>query len=238
MAELSVIIPTLNEEENPYFLKAMNQLSSIRNIEVIVSDGGSTDNTLNIASEFKTTVISNVVSSRAERINLGLAQASAERILLHHPRSIISQEGIESLLGTTCSSSWGGFTHSFDLEHPLLRFTSWYSNNIRGAISGIVYLDHCIFLTREMALTIGKLPAVDIFEDTILSQRLRKSFGAPTILPYKATTSAIRFKTNGVFKQAFMNQILKLKFYLGADHMKMNKYYEKKLPLNSRYKND
>jgi hypothetical protein len=159
-------------------------------------------------------------------------------ILLHHPRSLICKEGIEHLMQYRMNLKWGGFLHFFDLDHPILKFTSWYSNYIRGTFSGILYLDHCIFLERSMALSIGKLPSVDIFEDTILSQRLLKTFGKPKILPHKATTSAVRFETNGIYRQSLINQYLKIKFYLGADHRQMNRLYESKTGLNSEYDND
>ena len=238
MPKLSVVIPTLNEKENPYFLKILESWLGHEEIEVIVSDGGSVDDTFSCCSRFNVKYLSNKTTSRAERINLGIRESSSEMILLQHPRSLVSKEGIKYLLQNATILSWGGFLHSFDLEHPLLKFTSWYSNRVRGSLSGILYLDHCIFLKKTMALSIGDLPSVDIFEDTILSQKLLKKFGKPKILPHKVTTSAVRFRTNGIFKQSLMNQYLKVKFYLGADHRQMNILYERNTGLNSKYDNE
>ncbi|GAB4421765.1 MAG: TIGR04283 family arsenosugar biosynthesis glycosyltransferase [Bacteriovoracaceae bacterium] len=238
MPKLSVVIPTLNEEENPYFIKILESLSGHEEIEVIVSDGGSMDNTFHFCSKFNIKYLSNKTTSRAERINIGIRESSSEMILLQHPRSLISKEGVEYLHQHVTDLSWGGFLHSFDLEHPILKFTSWYSNHIRGGLSGILYLDHCIFLKKSMAISIGELPLVDIFEDTILSHQLLKKFGKPKILPHKVTTSAVRFKTNGIFRQSIMNQYLKIKFHLGANHHQMNKLYEQNTGLNSKYDNE
>lgn len=235
MPSLSVIIPTLNEEKNPYFYKILTLLSSYKNIEVIVSDGGSCDETSLLCSKFNVKYLSNKTTSRAERINQGIKHSSNKMILLQHPRSLISNDGVEFLIKNSNKLKWGGFKHSFDLEHPILSFTSWYSNNVRGNLRGIIYLDHCIFLKKSMAVSIGKLPPVDIFEDTILSQKLLEKYGKPKVLSYKVTTSAIRFKTNGIFKQAIMNQLLKIKYYKGADNIEMNKIYEKDLELNAHY---
>jgi len=235
MSKLSVIIPTLNESSNAYFPRILESLSTMREIEIIISDGGSTDNTLKLAEYSQVKILSNQTSSRAERLNYGLKEATGEIILLHHPRSLISLEGIEHLLSMTSHLHWGGFTHSFDFRHPLLKFTSWYSNNIRGGISGIIYLDHCIFLKREVLQKFGELPKVDIFEDTILSQILLEKYGKPTILPHLVETSAIRFRTNGIWKQALLNQYLKIKFHLNGNHKKMNELYEKDISLNSKY---
>lgn len=235
MPKLSVIIPTLNESANPYFPRILESLSTMKEIETIISDGGSTDNTLKLVEGSQVKIVSNQTSSRAQRLNYGLNEVTGDIILLHHPRSLISQGGIEHLFSQASHLHWGGFTHSFDFRHPLLKFTSWYSNNIRGGISGIIYLDHCIFLKREMIQELGELPKVDIFEDTLLCQMLLKKYGKPTILPHIALTSAIRFKTNGIWKQALLNQYLKIKFHLNGDHKKMNELYEKDVSLNSNY---
>ena len=131
------------------------------------------------------------------------------------------------------TKGWGGFTHQFDMDSFLLRFTSWYSNYIRSRFFSIIYLDHIIygetFLLKEY-----QLPDVAIFEDTYLSYYLRKKMRA-ILLPRKSITSAIRFKKNGPFKQAIKNQILKCKFYLKRDLSSMNKSYEKDINLNNRY---
>ncbi|WP_419168249.1 glycosyltransferase [Halobacteriovorax sp.] len=232
------MIPTFNDASNSYLFKNLEVFSKIKDIEVVISDGGSIDNTLSLCSRFGVTLIKGDSSSRAHRINAGIKASTSPMILLQHPRSFINLVGIEYLLKNIDNLGWGGFTHSFDYKHPILKFTSWYSNSIRGRIKGVLYLDHCIFLKRSMAESIGELPCVDIFEDTILSQRLFEEFGAPNILPYKVITSAIRFKTNGIFKQSLVNQFLKIKFHTGANHLDMNRLYEKNTKLNSNYEED
>jgi hypothetical protein len=172
--KLSVVIPVLNEGENPYLLKNLHLFSGFKEIEVIISDGGSEDNTLQLCSNFQVKILKNKTPSRGERINIGIRESSSDMILLQHPRSFACKEGIKHLVKYSGELGWGGFLHSFDMEHPVLTFTSWYSNYIRGALRGILYLDHCIFLKRIMAMSVGGLPSVDIFEDTILSQNLFK----------------------------------------------------------------
>jgi len=233
---LSIIIPTFNEEDNPFFIKTLANLSSIENIEVIIADGGSKDQTQSLVAQYSFHFFSQETSSRAARINLGILNAQGAIILLHHPRSILEIQGIEKLKSFTKDKVWGGFTHRFDIQHPLLKFTSWYSNNIRPRWKKIIYLDHCIFFTRETSKDIFPISEVDIFEDTIISKLLYQKLGSPIILPYHSTTWAIRFIKNGVVKQAVLNQYLKLCYYLKIDHKKMNQQYEKNAKLNSKYK--
>ena len=78
------------------------------------------------------------------------------------------------------------------------------------------------------------IPDVDIFEDTLLSQKLQ-AFGDLQILPFNSMTSSIRFKKNGLLKQSLMNQWLKIAFMFNLSLENMNKIYEKGLALNSKY---
>jgi hypothetical protein len=168
--------------------------------------------------------------SRGARLQAGIDAASHAAILLHHPRSLVEAEGLRRLVAAD-RIGWGGFTHAFDWDHPLLRFTSWYSNRVRAAHKGIVYLDHCVFFERR--LLTRPIPPVEIFEDTELSLILRES-GRPTMLPFVSTTSAVRFRANGAWRQALLNQRLKLQYLLGACHRRMNARYERGLGLNAR----
>ena len=236
MTKLSIIIPSLNEEDNPYFRRNLETFSALDQVEVIISDGGSSDATYAICRKAGALLLQNKTSSRAQRINFGMQVATGDIILLAHPRSLVHVNNIECLLRHSDTITWGGFTHSFDEKHFFLKWTSWYSNYVRGAIFGILYLDHCIFFNRTNMEDIY-LPPVDIFEDTILSQKLRSMLGRPTILSNKVTTSAVRFKTNGIYRQSIINQYLKLNFFLGRDHRKMNQYYESKVSLNADYSN-
>lgn len=167
--------------------------------------------------------------SRGARLQAGIDAASHPTIMLHHPRSLVPAEGLRWLAARAGRAGWGGFTHAFDWDHPLLRFASWYSNRVR-APRGIVYLDHCVFFDR--ALLTRPIPPVEIFEDTELSLILRES-GPPALAPFVATTSAVRFRANGPWRQAWLNQTMKLAYLLGASHRSMNARYERGLGLNS-----
>ena len=212
-------------------------------VEVICVDSFSKDNTVQIieskkAPEFNIRMIQCETNSRAKRLNIGIKEAIGEVVFLHHPRSIIDRNSLNYLAENYNQLSWGGLTHKFDRNHYLLKFTSWYSNQIRGKWRSILYLDHCIFFRRELLENDkSPVPEVDIFEDTYLSLKLKKiTKSSAVILPFNSQTSAIRFEKNGIWLQAIMNQILKICYMLNVPHKTMNKIYEKGLSLNSRYK--
>ncbi len=233
---LSVIVPTFNEINSNYIQKIFPRLAKLSHqIEVIVVDSYSTDGTYEFTKEFDFKVLQIETSSRAVRLNAGIKEAKGDLILLHHPRSVIEEKGIE-FLAKNQEFQWGAFTHKFDITHPLLIFTSWYSNYVRGR-RGVFYLDHCIFAKKDLLIQIGLIPEVDIFEDTELSLALKKK-ASPKLLNFTSTTSAIRFTKNGLFTQSYKNQILKLRYYFDFDHRKMNQEYETNLNLNTNYKKD
>ena len=173
MPILSVVFPILNEINNSLFWQSLESLLQFKNIEVIVVDGGSDDGTLEQLKVMGITPISSA-TDRATRLNKGVEESHGDLILLHHPRSLVSNAGILDLLKNK-PKTWGGFTHSFDWSHPLLRFTSWYSNHGRRNLWKVLYLDHCLFFPRDVVNEVFPLPPVEIFEDTLLSYRLRKN---------------------------------------------------------------
>jgi len=232
---LSVIIPTLNEMKNGYLQKIFPLLRSFEDqIEVICIDSFSVDGTKELIREYGFKMIQTDTTSRARRLNIGTKVSKGSLILLHHPRSIVEQRGIQYLIDHEKELTWGGFTHKFDHDHLLLRFTSWYSNSIRFDRKGIIYLDHCFFAQKALLEQVEFLPEIDIFEDTELSNRLL-SVDAPERLIFYALTSATRFLKRGIWKQAINNQKLKIQYFLNTDHKQMNKDYERDVDLNSKY---
>lgn len=233
---LTIIIPTLNEEKTGYLRKILTAYKGVTNCEIICVDGGSTDDTLTVISDTGVTLINTTISSRAGRLNAGIEQATTKMVVLHHPRSILDVAGLTALSEQADKLTWGAFTHKFNIKHPLLTFTSWYSNHIRGDKRGVYYLDHCIFAQKELLLAVGMLPDIDIFEDTELCLRL-KVRAKGVRLPFISETSAVRFQTNGIYSQALTNQYMKWLYYFKRSDTKMNKRYEKGIELNTEYKN-
>ncbi len=232
--KLSIIIPTNNEVHLGILKKALAQLANLSAIEIICVDRKSQDGTQDIIKTTTSQLIETDANTRAARMNIGINNAKGDIILLHHPRSFLDIEGIRCLQELDSEVMWGGFTHIFDQkEHILLKFTSWYSNQIRFDKRGIIYLDHCIFFRRS--LLDGDptpVPELDIFEDTAFSLKLReKAF--PHRLPYLSTTSAYRFQKNGIIRQLLLNQILKIGYFFNVPARTMNRIYEKALNLNS-----
>lgn len=240
--QFSVILPCLNEIRHGYLECILSNLvrqNGEKEIIAVVSD--SADGTDRILEEYASRfaeirVVRSLAHNRAQRLNAGIAISQGEVILLHHPATllpeVIALQLIEEAL--EAGGQWGAFQHSFDLSHWLLRFTSWYSDNVRVRQKGIVYFDHCPFAKRQILMQVGNVPDLDIFEDTLLSDRLCQ-LSRPVIAKGTVTTSARRFQQRGIYRHAILNQLLKICYHFNIDPQWLNRLYEQKSSINVKY---
>lgn len=227
---LSLIIPIKDGHLSPENVQTLNEINPELNCEVIIVNHG-IKYSQDLNPKYK--MLEDSSNSRAQRINHGVEIATGDFVILLHPRSYLEASAFD-YLSNLVDESWGGFTHRFNTNGLFYKFTSWYSNEVRGRIRNIIYLDHCIFVRRDLFNQVRGIPDIDIFEDTALSERLN-SIAQGRILPFASITSAVRFQRNGILRQGILNQVLKLAYMLRLDHKTMNKIYEYGLNLNSKY---
>ncbi len=209
---------------------------AIREIDQHQSQYGLIEKGINGIPKPPIAYVSVTATNRASRLNQGLAHCRGDVVVLHHPATILPADGLAQIaVAVSQGATWGAFRHQFDWNHWLLQYTSWYSDQMRVKRKGIVYLDHCPFVRREVLTAVGGVPEMDIFEDTALSERLRATAGMPVLLAGQAITSARRFRQRGVYRQALMNQWLKLCYYGGVPPALMNRFYEQKTAINVNY---
>jgi hypothetical protein len=235
---ISVLLSAYNESSNSYFWKTIELVKSLKsqgmNIELLVGATNGGDDTFARLKQLDVKLVEINSNKRSDRYNAALKISRTKDndwILLNHPRSLLQENAFHALLALNDSVKWGGFTHKFDFDHPLLAFTSWWSNSVRGDIKKIFYLDHCLFVRKGLLQKVGGFPPVEIFEDTLLSLRLGEH-SHPMRINWKSTTSAIRFKSNGIWNQAIQNQLLKIRYFFGESDSQMNDSYEKNINLN------
>src|SRR5687767_2539554 len=119
---LSIIIPTFNEAEDiADTLQALAQLRA-RGAEVIVVDGGSTDDTAARARPGADLVLS-APRGRALQLNEGAARAGGTILLFLHADSVLPPQAdtliVDGLNRTR--RNWGRFDVRIAGSHPLLR---------------------------------------------------------------------------------------------------------------------
>jgi glycosyltransferase involved in cell wall biosynthesis len=239
---LSIILPCFNEIRHGYLGNILeNLIAQEGEIEIIAVISKSDDETeallLKYAAYSQMQVVRSQALNRAQRFNEGIMVSKGEVVLLHHPATLLPEKNVRSLIERALSSGegWGAFQHSFDFPHWLLRFTSWYSNHVRVKKKGIVYFDHCPFISRQILEKVGNVPDLDIFEDTVFSDRLCQ-FAKPVLVNAQVITSARRFRQRGIYRHAILNQWLKLCYHLNINPKFLNRLYEKRYSINTKYK--
>ncbi|MEH2322501.1 MAG: TIGR04283 family arsenosugar biosynthesis glycosyltransferase [Nostoc sp.] len=223
-AKISIIIPTLNEAGN--IKKAIATTQPNTNIEVIVVDGGSSDDTVAIAQSLGVKVISSS-PGRAVQMNTGAVAATGKILLFLHADTCLPT-GFDDMVRTALQQPGtvaGAFKLRIDASLLSLRWVEW-GINVRSHFYQMPYGDQAIFLTKAVYQQIGGFPQLPIMEDFELMRRLKR-IGRIIIIPTPVITSARRWLQKGVFKTTLLNQIVIIAYLLGVSPERICRWYRR-----------
>lgn len=221
---ISIIIPTLNEAENIKAALASTQAST--SVEVIVADGGSKDETVNIAKSLGIKVIL-PTAGRAKQMNAGALAASGDILLFLHADTRLPPE-FDCMVRTALAQPGivaGAFALRIDAELANLRVVEW-GVNVRSRFLQMPYGDQAIFLTKEIFNYIGGFPELPIMEDFELMRRLRR-MGKITLIPVPVVTSPRRWLQKGIWQTTLINQIVIVAYFLGVSPQRIRNWYRR-----------
>lgn len=224
MTQLSVIIPTYNEE--CYIPKILSLLSDRPEIEVLVIDGGSRDNTVSLARDMGVEVFV-VEGGRAQQINFGVERARSNRLLFLHADTILPINFL-NLISETLSHAnvvAGAFCLRINSVRPVFRVIEW-GVQLRSRYLKMPYGDQGIFCHREAIEEIGGIPTLLIMEDYELMRRLRV-LGKVEIIEEFAVTSPRRWEKLGVVKTTIINQLMIMGYNAGISTKWLGQFYRK-----------
>ena len=221
---LSIIVPCLNEATHIGATLAVLQALRSRGAEVILVDGGSEDQTVQLAEAYVDAVIHSA-PGRAVQMNAGADMASGRLYWFLHADTIPDADALERIqaLAKTSGALWGRFRVRF--EHPALIFKciAWLMNS-RSCLTAVATGDQGIFVSRELFRQAGGLEDIPLMEDIALSKALRKLqqplCGCKTI-----TTSSRRWEQGGILRTILLMWTLRTAYALGADPVKLAQRY-------------
>lgn len=194
--KIAVVIPALDEAHDIDGAVASAQALGA---EIVVVDGGSTDETASRARAAGARVLSSA-PGRALQLREGVRATEAggsEVVLFLHADSRLPP-GWEREVARALSDPrvvGGAFRLRFDGDGPLLRLLEW-GVRLRVALFALPYGDQAIFARRAVLAAIGGVPPVRFMEDLDLVRAV-KARGRLAALPTCVTTSARRYRQRG-----------------------------------------
>ncbi|MFP4381167.1 MAG: TIGR04283 family arsenosugar biosynthesis glycosyltransferase [Candidatus Sumerlaeia bacterium] len=223
---ISIIIPTFNEAasigDTIAAIRARQSGDSV--CEILIADGGSTDETVNIARRSGAKVFE-APSGRGAQMDAAAEKATGGILFflhadseppVHYDAAIcreLSRDGVVA----------GAFSLRFGQARPGLRLMEWGIDK-RSRLLQQPYGDQGIFLRRKTFHDVGGYRGFPIMEDLDLVRRLRKK-GRMAIAPEVMISSARRYEKVGILRTFLMNQMMQLGYYCGLAPERLARYY-------------
>jgi rSAM/selenodomain-associated transferase 2 len=221
---VAVIIPTLNEER--VLGRTLAAVAGSSNCELIVVDGGSSDDTVAIARAAGAKIVESP-RGRGRQMNAGAAAASAATLLFLHADTLLPAD-FPQLIHAALSKpgvAAGAFSLAIDSEAKSLATVAFFAN-LRSRFLHMPYGDQALFTTRRMFAAVGGYPEMAIMEDFVLVRQLQKR-GRIVILPEKAVTSARRWRNIGPLRTTLINQVIVCGYILGVPSTTLAGWYQR-----------
>lgn len=223
--KVSVIIPTYNESTT--LAETLTRLKPYCPFETIIGDGGSEDNTADIARRFEIRVTQSQ-RGRAAQMNAAAAEAKGDLLLFLHADSYIDPRGYQEMIETMTHGPYLGGAFSLQIDSPLpalKRIARWA--NWRSRYLNLVYGDQGIFVRREAFNKLKGFSPLPICEDLDFFRRLKKR-GPVVLLKEKAFTSPRRWLSQGVGFTTLRNIAIVSLFLLGFSPATLSRWYPPK----------
>lgn len=238
---VSIIIPTLNEES--YLGSSLRHLSVLDPPvhEIIVVDGGSRDETLQIALSQDVIVLQSQISSRSMQMNQGAFAATGTILCFLHADtqvpsdlvrimsttladSVIACGGFVSLMVGSTSVRWGISLHNFLKTYygPMIfrPYLFWFKG------MRLLFGDQVMFCRKTDFIASGGFdPTLPLMEDADLCLRLVQR-GRIHLVNRVVQSSDRRVAKWGAWKATFLYCLIAISWGLGVSPVVWKHFYE------------
>lgn len=218
MSRVSIVIPTVNAAKDLRCslppLAAFGVLDLIR--EVILADGGSSDETAAIAEAAGGRMVASDVG-RGTQLAAGAAAARGDWLLFLHADTALSSgwgDAVRTFIADPENTRRAAcFRLAFDDTRLAARRIAWLAN-LRSRVLGLPYGDQGLLISRDFYRALDGFRPMPLMEDVDLARRI--GWRRLTMLNAVATTSAARYRRDGFWLRPARNLFCLALWFLGV----------------------
>jgi len=220
---LSVIVPMLNEERS-----IAATLHSIREgapeAEVIVVDGNSMDRSRALAEPLCDVLVTGK-RGRARQLNEGASRARGEVLAFVHADTLVPASFASDIASALADPSvvGGRFDVVLDDSAFIFRLIGLLIS-LRSRLSRTGTGDQAMFVRRKAFSELGGFPDIELCEDLEFARRLKR-VGGVACLRARVTTSARRWRVEGIFRTVFRMWVIRLLYLIGVSPRRLKTFY-------------
>jgi len=221
---ISIVIPTLDAAaELPGTLAALGGSALIR--EIIVSDGGSRDDTLAIADAAGARLVTGP-GGRGIQLIAGTAAATGEWLLFLHADCRLApgweKAAAEFIADPDATDRAGYFRFALDDPDPaarrLERIVAW-----RCRVLALPYGDQGLLIPHRLYDAVGGFAPIPLMEDIDLVRRLGRRRLVP--IAAHAISSARRYRSEGYLRRPLRNLLCLSLYFAGVPPRQITRLY-------------
>jgi len=224
---LSIIMPTLNSASHlPDTLNALvpGALSGLVK-ELIVVDGGSTDDTIVMADAAGANIITSE-KGRGQQLLKGSGPAKSEWLLFLHADTVLADGWVDEVsrfIKDNNTQKAAVFQLAFDDQRKRARILELIVR-LRCALLALPYGDQGLLISRHLYDEIGGFKPLVLMEDVDIIGRIGRS--RLHYFQTRAITSAERYKREGYFARMLRNAKCLILWFAGVSPEKILEKYQ------------
>ena len=219
---LAIVVPILDEAATLPALLVHLAGWRARGCEVVLVDGGSRDDSVEMAraAGFRVLIAER---GRARQMNAGAQACGGALLLFLHADTRLPEAADAMVRAALAVQAWGRFDVRIDGRPLMLRVVAALMN-LRSRLSGIATGDQAIFVRREVFEALGGFPDQPLMEDIELSRRLLR-VSRPACLRARVRTSGRRWEQRGVWRTIALMWRLRWAYWRGVPAERLAEAY-------------